>query len=208
MNIFTGLSKTAVVMSIILGLLFPTLFLIGFLVIQFVYPFEQILPFGTGLFGGMLISLVKVILLEKSITKAVQMDDGGRAKNYANLQSILRYIGTFALIAGAVCFPKVFGLFGIIVGILSLQLAAYITAGVLKIKPELIGDSVHIAQDSEKSVGNDALQESKLALADNTVRHEDNSVYSEKKNWEQDEEDEEREESDTSLFGTLKNLID
>ena len=215
MNIFTGLSKTAVVMCITLGILFPALFLIGLLIIQFVYPFEGILPFGTGLLAGILISFAKVVLLEKSISKAVEMDDGGRAKNYANLQSILRYLGTFALIAGAVSFPKIFGLFGIIVGILSLQLAAYITAGVLKAKPELAGDPAAILQDSGQCAA-DGVQSSSLNRANasatrlNDTRSNDKRSRSDKEEWNQeDEEYEKRDDSDTSsLFGQLKDLID
>ncbi|MDR1059634.1 MAG: hypothetical protein LBL83_00105, partial [Clostridiales bacterium] len=53
-------------------------------------------------------------------------------KNYASAQALLRYAGTILVLGCAVLLPRVFGVFGIIAGVLTLQLAAYIAGALLK----------------------------------------------------------------------------
>jgi len=113
-------------MIIVIGILFAALLAGGLLIIFFAYRFERPLAFGLGLLTGCALSVLKVILLEKAFNKAVDMGKE-KAPNYARLQAVLRYGLTIVVMLGAVVFPRFIGLFGIIAGILSLQLASYIT---------------------------------------------------------------------------------
>ena len=138
-NDFWGLSKTAHVMCVSLVCLFVLVWTGGILLIVFVYPFEGLLQFSAGLLAGSLLSLAKVILLEKALVKAVDLEDA-RAKNYANFQAMLRYIGTAAVLSFAFFFNEIFGVIGIICGVLSLQIAAYLTTAVLKRNPAYVDE--------------------------------------------------------------------
>jgi len=131
------ISKTASVMIRVLAGLFAALLVVGLLVIHFIHPFERPLPYCVGLLLGHAISAVKVILLDKSINHALDME-GKQAKNYAGLQSILRYFLTIAVLLGAAFLSDFIGLFGVILGILSLQISAYIANAVLKKRSDLI----------------------------------------------------------------------
>ena len=168
MGIFSKLTKTAQVMCICLGLMFVVFLTVGLSIIWFVFPFEKASAFVIGLLTGILLSIVKVILLEKSLANAVEMEDDGKVKNYANLQSILRYLGTMVVLLGAVFFPQVFGVFGIIIGVLSLQISAYITGGILKAKPELVEGPEHpellkTPEEWDREVELEQLEEDQLA---------------------------------------------
>jgi len=137
MRRFFNVSKTARTMCRALCCLFAALLTAGLLVCIFIYPFERPLPYTIGLVTGTLLSILKVILLEKSIGNALDME-GGSAKNYVALQSVLRYLLTIAVLLCVVFFPGVFGLFGVIIGILSLQAAAYVTGYLMRGKEETL----------------------------------------------------------------------
>jgi len=127
------LSRTAVTMLIAIAGLFGALLLAGELVIFLAYRFEGPLPFGIGLLLGCALSAAKVVLLEKALSKAVDME-AEKAKNYARLQMVLRYGLTLLVVLSAVLFRQAVGLFGIIAGLLTLQLASYIANIFLKNK--------------------------------------------------------------------------
>ena len=135
MRRFFSVSKTARTMCLVLCCLFAALLAAGLLVCNFIYPFERPLPYTIGLVAGTLLSMLKVVLMEKSIGRSFDME-GGSAKNYAALQAILRYLLTIVVLLGVVFFPGVFGLFGVIIGILSLQAAAYVTGYLMRGKEE------------------------------------------------------------------------
>ncbi|MDR1438587.1 MAG: hypothetical protein LBJ10_00795 [Clostridiales bacterium] len=127
-----ALSKTARLMLGAICAIFACLLPIGLAVSAFAYPFEAPAPFAAGLLAGCLLSAAKVALLDRSVARAVDRGDGAKAKNYASAQAALRYAGTALVLGCAVMFPRVFGLFGIIAGVLSLQLAAYIAGFLLR----------------------------------------------------------------------------
>ena len=126
-------SETAATMVLVIDGLFCLLLAVGLVVIFLIYPFEKPMLFATGLLLGSLFSVAKVLLMEKSLNRTA---DGEQktAQNYAALQAILRFGLTIAVLLTAVFFPKVVGVFGLVAGVLSLQLAAYITAALLKNK--------------------------------------------------------------------------
>ena len=118
---------------IAIGGLFCALLLAGLLVIILAYRFERPLAFGVGLFLGCALSAGKVVLLEKTLSKAVDMESE-KAKNYARAQMLLRYGLTILVVLGAVFFKEAIGLYGIIAGLLTLQLASYIAHFALRNK--------------------------------------------------------------------------
>lgn len=126
MGWYQKLSLTAQTMCRVLAGLFVILLVAGLVVILAVYPFESPFAFALGLFLGSALSLWKVVLLERSLLKSVDMGEG--AKNHANLQMMLRYLLTAGVLAVAFFFRHIIGPFGVVAGILSLQITAYVTA--------------------------------------------------------------------------------
>ena len=131
---FSRLSRTARVMCAAEGLLFIALLLIGVAVYYLVYPFERPAAFAAGLSLGCAVSAAKILLLEKTLVKAVDL--GKKARNYAALHAALRYFGTIAAVAPAVAFPRAIGVFGVVAGLLSLQVAAFATSAAIKDKAQ------------------------------------------------------------------------
>lgn len=127
MKWFSELSLTARTMCRVLAAMYLVLLAIGLGVILLVYPFEKPFAYGVGLLLGTGLSALKVILLEKSLQRSIDME-GKMAGNYANLQMVGRYFLTIAVLALAVFFRTIVGVFGVVIGIISLQIAAYITS--------------------------------------------------------------------------------
>lgn len=128
-----NISETGVIMCAVIGCLFVLFAVAGLLVSVLIYPFERPAAYVSGLLVGCLLSAVKVILLEKTLDRSADMESG-MAKGYASLMAILRYALTIGVLLLVVFFRGVFGLFGIIIGILSLQAAAYVTAFIIRKK--------------------------------------------------------------------------
>ena len=129
-SLFSQLSRTAAIMCAVEALLFICLLVLGISISLFAYPFERPIAYSIGLFIGCLISLAKIILLEKTLSRAVEL--GKQAKNYAALQATLRYFATIAAIVPAFIFRNTIGVFGVVAGLLSLQISAFITSVVIK----------------------------------------------------------------------------
>lgn len=124
-NMFAGLSKTAQKLIRAIGIYYIAIAAIGFLVTRFVYSFESPLAFLAGLTAGCLLSVAKTVLLEKTMNNYLDMEQE-KAASYAQLQYMTRTGLTIVVLGVVVLWPKVFGLFGTIAGILSLQMGAYI----------------------------------------------------------------------------------
>lgn len=89
------------------------------------YRSLDFLPFLYGAILGSAVSIAKVILLERAIDKALNMGKR-RAGGYVGIQHLLRLlISGVALFIGAVV-PQI-SLWGVAAGILSFQLAVYMT---------------------------------------------------------------------------------
>ncbi|NLK75163.1 MAG: hypothetical protein GX288_07745 [Clostridiales bacterium] len=81
------------------------------------------LPFMFGALLGSAISIAKVFLLERTVDKALTMEQK-HAKNYVSLSHIIRLlISGLALFLGAVV-PQI-SLWGVAAGILAFQVAVY-----------------------------------------------------------------------------------
>lgn len=124
MGPFAKLSKTARSLMLLIGAFFILAGAAGVLVILFVFEFEKPAPYLMGLALGCISSLIKAWLLERALNNAVDMEKE-RARNYALAQWVIRYALSIAVLAPVVIFPDIFGLFGAILGILSLQISAY-----------------------------------------------------------------------------------
>lgn len=80
--------------------------------------------FAKGLLFGGLFSILKVKLMESTMKKAVKKDPV-KAQSYASLHYFMRYLLTGLVLVVAALEPSI-GIFGTIIGILSLKLAAYL----------------------------------------------------------------------------------
>ncbi len=130
-ELFTlSLSQTSKRLISCIIAIFALLLVVGLAVILFVYPFERPIPYVLGLFLGSLVATLKVILLERTINRAMDMDAKG-AQNFSQLQYLMRYILTGAVLVVAALVPQI-SMIAAIVGVLTLQPAAYIVNAFLK----------------------------------------------------------------------------
>lgn len=87
------------------------------------YRSLEFLPYLYGAILGSVVSIFKVFLLERTVNKAVNMEQK-TAGNYASLQHMIRLLLTgVALVLGAIV-PQI-SLLGVATGVLSFQLAVY-----------------------------------------------------------------------------------
>ena len=126
------LSKTARVLCAVLAVLGVFFFLFGMAVILWIYPFEAAGSFGTGLILALLHSMLKVVLMERTLNRAADMGENSNAGSYGAAQTVLRSFLTLGLFLLVFFFPNVVGMYGAIIGVLSLQIAGYITGYLLR----------------------------------------------------------------------------
>ncbi|MDR1532523.1 MAG: ATP synthase subunit I [Clostridiales bacterium] len=81
--------------------------------------------YALGLLLGLITTELRVILLERSLDKALDMEPS-RAKLYTAAQFIARYVATGGVLIFAALTPQLMNCFGTAAGLLSLQLAAYL----------------------------------------------------------------------------------
>ena len=104
---------------------FVSLTIISSIIILLIGSFflEDVLGFALGVALGCLVSVLKILLLARSLDTAVNMEKKD-VSNYMRLQYTLRYSLTTIGLIGAALIPIV-DLFGAIGGVLSMYLAAY-----------------------------------------------------------------------------------
>ena len=89
------------------------------------------LYFAIGVILTSSLNVGKVCLLQRTVSKTLEMDDAAYGKNYVRLQFVLRYILTAAVLAAAGLItmyvePPFINLWGAIAGIFTLQISAII----------------------------------------------------------------------------------
>ena len=84
---------------------------------------DDIKNFLIGLIFGTIFSILKLILLEKTLNKAMDMS-GAKAINYTRIHYTLRYFLTFIVLLIAIY--RDFNLFGVIIGIVLTIPSVYI----------------------------------------------------------------------------------
>lgn len=87
------------------------------------YRSLEFLPFLWGVILGSAASIVKVILLDRAVDKALSMEKK-RAGNFVGLQHLLRLVLSGAVLVLGAVVPQI-NLWGVVVGILAFQLAVY-----------------------------------------------------------------------------------
>lgn len=117
-------SETAKIMLLALAVILAVLAALGLVVTLAVYPFEKPLAYVLGLLVGGGLSAMKILLLERSIAKTVDMEQKN-AQSMARLHFFLRYGLTVLVLVGVVLLRQYIGLFGTLLGLLALQLSAY-----------------------------------------------------------------------------------
>ena len=123
-----GLSKTARIMIAATVVICLALLAAGLAVINLVgavSEFEKPLPFAAGLALGCAVSVIKIILLEKSIKLTLDIGEKSKAAPIGSLLYLARFALTGAVLVLAFIFHGIFGRIGAVAGILSMQLAAY-----------------------------------------------------------------------------------
>ncbi len=90
---------------------------------------KNTIPFIVGLIFGTIFSILKLILLEKTLNKALDMS-GQKAINYTRIHYTLRYFLTFIVLLVAIY--KGFNVFGVIIGVVLTIPSIYIVNFKLK----------------------------------------------------------------------------
>ena len=91
-----------------------------------VFQLQMNINFVIGLAIGAVLSALKVIILEKTVDKALSHENAVKAKMYMHLTYIPRFLFTVATLAISVVFFGLFGILGALVGNISLTLSAYL----------------------------------------------------------------------------------
>jgi len=87
-------------------------------------PSLESLPFALGVVLTSALNVLKVILLERTVKRTIDMSDPNAGKNYVRIQYLLRYFLTAAilLVAGLTPFINVWGA---VCGIFTLQVSVF-----------------------------------------------------------------------------------
>lgn len=124
MGLWKKMSLTVKYMLLSLGVLFFGFALLGAIIIKFIYSFEPLFNYIMGLLLGCVVTAIRLIIMDRSIDKTVDMPDK-KAKVHYHLMFFLRY-GILVLFAVVlVVFHTVFGVCGGVIGVLCMQLSAY-----------------------------------------------------------------------------------
>jgi len=133
MNFFSRLSRTARIMIAWVVAICIVSLAVGLAVIRWYYRFEESIPFMIGIALGCAHSVVKVALMEKSLLRTIEMEKDG-ASDMGRMHFYGRYLLTGAVFVVVILSNDAIGMFGTIAGVLSLQIAAYITNSILRNK--------------------------------------------------------------------------
>jgi len=87
------------------------------------YRSLDFLPFALGALLGVALNVVKVLMLDKTVNRAVQMEKA-RAGNYIRIQLFLRYVLTGLVFLAAALIPFI-NIWGAAIGVCTLQIALF-----------------------------------------------------------------------------------
>ncbi len=111
-------------MIISMSLFSLVIYIIGIMVV------DNKMSWTMGIVFGLVFSILKLKLMENSITKAVQMPEA-KAQKYANVQYMIRYLLTGVVLFVAALEPSI-SLVGVFVGIISMKAGAYAQLAMIK----------------------------------------------------------------------------
>ena len=86
--------------------------------------------FTMGIAFGLIFSILKLMLMQNSIKKSVLMPEA-KAQKYANVQYMIRYVLTGAVLLVAALEPTI-NIIGVFLGLLSMKVGAYIQILMIK----------------------------------------------------------------------------
>lgn len=168
LNWFVKRSLTAKYMIVAVIALFLAFSLLGGIIITFFYEFEPLPKFLLGLGSASLVTIVRLVLMDKSVNKSARMEED-KAKNHAQLHFFVRYFLTLAYAVVVVILSKYVGVIGAIIGLFNMQLSAYIANYFINVKnPKIYADKNRTAskiswngkvtiQPSQDEVGKDEI---------------------------------------------------
>lgn len=138
MKWFRSLSQTCRYMLFGIAGFFAAALILGLVAIGIWGPWNSPLglrpiPFSIGLLAGCLTSMYKVVSMETTLSRSIDMESD-KAKPYGQLQYFIRFIVTGVLVVLVVFLPNIFGMLGTVLGILSMPVGAYAAHFMLKIK--------------------------------------------------------------------------
>jgi len=95
------------------------------------YRSPAALPFALGVFIPSALNVLKIIMLDRTVKKVVNMDDPNTGKNYVRLQYLLRYLltGLVLLAIGLIhtrTDPPVISIWGAVAGVFTMQISVII----------------------------------------------------------------------------------
>lgn len=122
-------TKTAKTMYIALAAIVVCFAVAGLCIIVFVRPFAKPGPYLLGLLAGGGLSASKLFLIKRGLGKTIDMESE-QAQNITRLYFVLRLLLTAAVLVGVVLLREYMNLVGTLLGILSLQLSAYVAGWV------------------------------------------------------------------------------
>lgn len=88
-----------------------------------ILPSNEALPFALGVLLTSSVNVLKIVMLERTVQKAIGMDNVNAGKNYVRLQYLLRYLITGIALVAAALTPFI-SIWGAVAGILTMQVAA------------------------------------------------------------------------------------
>ena len=156
-----NLSYTAKIMIACVAVICLVFLVLGIIIInvfEAAGKIEQAFPFAIGILFGGAGSAIKIILLEKSINMTLDAGEKSKAAPVGSLLFMARFFLTCAILVVAFIVPHV-GIFGTVLGILSMQLSAYSANFFLKKKKpdnfENLNDLSEEDEDGEEDGGKD-----------------------------------------------------
>lgn len=117
------ISKIAKRMMLVVCLLLPAITAAAFLYYRSWYA----LPFALGAALGVFLNVFKIITLDRMVTKVVTMETA-RARSYAKIQQLLRFLFTIAILLLSAFLPFI-NLIGTAAGVLTYQVAVFFIKG-------------------------------------------------------------------------------
>lgn len=85
---------------------------------------DDALPYALGLLLTSALNVLKVFIIEKQSQRIMKMENPKTGKHYVTFQYFIRYILTGLVLVAAALIPFI-GLWGAIIGVLTMQIAAF-----------------------------------------------------------------------------------
>ena len=88
------------------------------------YRTLEALNFALGVFLSTALTILKIYLLDRNVSRILDMDDAKAGRNYFQAQYIVRYLLTGAVLVAAALIPFI-NIYGAVLGVLTMQIAVF-----------------------------------------------------------------------------------